>query len=62
LNGQQILVGGDVITALDGQEVANVQELSDLIQKAGAGEEVTLTILRDGKSIEVQATLGERSE
>jgi S1-C subfamily serine protease len=62
IGGQQFLIGGDVITALDGQEVADVQELSDLIQKTGAGQEVTLTILRDGKSMEVQATLGERSE
>ena len=62
IGGQQVLIGGDVITALDGQEVADVQELASLIQKAGPGTEVTLTILREGQSMEVQATLGERSE
>lgn len=62
IGGQQILIGGDVITALDGQQVADVQELASLIQKAGSGTEVTLTILRDGKQMEVQATLGERPQ
>jgi S1-C subfamily serine protease len=60
--GQQILIGGDVITALDGQEVADVQELASLIQEAGPGTEVTLTILRDGEQMEVQATLAERPQ
>jgi 2-alkenal reductase len=57
INGTQVLVGGDVITALDGKQVANVEELAALIQEAGAGTQVTLTILRDGKTLDVQVTL-----
>jgi len=51
-----------VITKLDGQQVASVEELAALIQQTGAGERVTLSILRDGKTMEVEATLAERTQ
>lgn len=62
INGTDILVGGDVITALDKKEVATVEELSALIQEAGIGTQVTLTIIRDGKTLEVPVTLAERPQ
>jgi serine protease Do len=62
INGQEVRIGGDIITALDGQSVASVDELASLIQQAGAGEKVTLSILRDGKSLEVEATLAEQTQ
>jgi S1-C subfamily serine protease len=62
INGQEVRIGGDVITALDGEPVASVDELSALIQQAGAGEKVTLSILRDGDSMEVEATLAEQTQ
>jgi len=62
INGQEVRIGGDVITELDGQQVASVEELAALIQQTGAGERVTLSILRDGKTMEVEATLAERTQ
>ena len=61
INGEEVFVGGDVITAVDGEDVASVQELSDYLQEVGAGGEVTLSVIRDGKQITVNATLGEQS-
>jgi S1-C subfamily serine protease len=58
INGQDVRIGGDVITSLDGQPVASVEALANLIQQAGAGQQVTLDILRDGKVMQVEATLG----
>jgi serine protease Do len=60
INGQSLLVGGDVITALDGQPVNQMEDLQGLIQQAEPGQDVTLTVLRDGRQVEVPVALGER--
>ena len=59
MTGEQIMVGGDVITAIDGQSVATLEALRSYIQEQGPGTEVTLTILRGGETMEVPATLAE---
>jgi S1-C subfamily serine protease len=61
INDEEILVGGDVITAVDGEVVATVQELAANLQEVGAGGEVTLSVIRDGNPITVNAILGEQS-
>jgi serine protease Do len=60
INGERVLVGGDVITALNGEDVTDMAELQRLIQQAGPDSTVTLTVLRDGKPQELEVTLGER--
>jgi 2-alkenal reductase len=61
INGEEIFVGGDVITAVDGEEVTMVQELSAYFQEVGAGGDVALSVIRDGKQITVNVTLGEQN-
>ena len=60
IDGESILIGGDIIIALDGEPVAYVAELRQQVSAKNPGDEVTLTILRDGKQMEVEATLAER--
>jgi len=61
LNGRQIEIGGDVITAIDSQPVSSFEDMLIYIAlKANPGQEVTLTIMRDGKSKDVIVTIGER--
>jgi S1-C subfamily serine protease len=55
------LQDGDVITAVDGQEVTTPQALQEAIATLNPGDVVTLTITRDGQSQEVEATLGGNS-
>jgi len=62
LDGEEILIGGDIITALDGNELSSISELSQMIGEYEPGDEVELTILRDGKEIEVKVRLGERPQ
>ena len=50
--------GGDIITAVDGQSVTSVQDLSQYIRTKSVGDTVTLTVLRDGQTISVNVTLG----
>ena len=51
------MIGGDIITAVDQNPVGAVQELADQIQNHKPGDEVTLTIIRDGRSMDVSVTL-----
>ncbi|MBN1659689.1 MAG: trypsin-like peptidase domain-containing protein [Anaerolineae bacterium] len=60
LEGGQLPAGGDVIIALDGEPVEGMASLRTLLAEAGAGEEVRLTVLRDGEEVDVDVTLGER--
>jgi len=48
---------GDIIVAVDGEEVKNAGELRNKIAFKGAGSKVTLKIYRNGKYITVTATL-----
>jgi S1-C subfamily serine protease len=60
-NGQQVSIGGDVIIAYNGQTVKTSDDLITFLTNSGSvGQQVTLTILRNGKQIQVQVTLGKR--
>jgi S1-C subfamily serine protease len=61
LQGETVTIGGDVITGFNGQSINSIDELVSRIQSSAAGDEVTLTILRGGEQMEVQAVLAERT-
>jgi putative serine protease PepD len=48
---------GDVITAIDGQDVSKFEDVADYIDHKSVGDEVKITIHRDGKDMDVTATL-----
>jgi len=51
-----------VIVAVDGDAVDSVEALRSALQQHNPGEDVTLSILRDGESLELPVTIGERPE
>jgi 2-alkenal reductase len=54
-------VGGDIITAVDGQAVRSFDDLTGyLYMKTEPGQTITLSILRDGKQLELKVTLAAR--
>jgi putative serine protease PepD len=56
----ETVAGGDAITAVDGQEVASVEELAAYLdENKKPGDEVELRLERDGDEITVRATLAE---
>jgi serine protease Do len=57
VNGQPILVGGDIITAVDGQAVATMASLRGQLANHASGDVVTLSILRGGKPMDIDVTL-----
>jgi S1-C subfamily serine protease len=58
INGQDILVGGDIITAVNGQSVASIDELRAGLEQLPSDHALTLTILRDGKESQVEVQPG----
>ena len=60
--GQQVDVGGDVITAVDGDKIVNETDLPRLIARHDPGDTVNVEIIRDGKRQTVDVKLGERPE
>jgi 2-alkenal reductase len=54
-------VGGDIITAIDGQPVKTFDDmLVYLSLQSSPGQEITLSILRNGQFQDVKVTLGTR--
>ena len=53
---------GDIILTFDGHEVDAINDLPRLVAATPAGKEVRLSIFRNGKTIEVTATVGKLQE
>ncbi len=51
---------GDVIKKFDGEEVNNLRDYSNLLKQHKPGDKVVITIDRNGKTVKVELTLGER--
>jgi S1-C subfamily serine protease len=58
INGEEVRLGGDIITEVAGKKVANMDELIEIIQESKPGDELHLTILRDGREKTADVTLG----
>jgi len=53
------MLGGDLIVAIDGQDVQDQQDLSQIMNNHRAGDTVKVTIYRGKKKIDVNVVLGE---
>jgi len=60
--GLRATTGGDVIVAVDGDEILGETDLPKLIAQHDPGDAVTLEIIRDGETQSVDVKLGERPE
>ncbi len=61
IGGAEVPVGGDVIVAIDDQQVETFDDLvTYLARYTEVGQTVTLTVLRDGEEVQVELTLAAR--
>jgi S1-C subfamily serine protease len=59
VGNMRILLGGDIITAINGQPVADWQEMLEYLElQTRAGDLARLSLLRDGQPLDVDVTLG----
>ena len=56
-DGRQVTQVGDVIRAVDGEPIGSQGELRAVLDRYRPGDEVTVTILRDGDALDVVVTL-----
>jgi S1-C subfamily serine protease len=62
IDGQEVRLGGDIITEVDGQKVTSMDEMIELIDGAKPGDKLELTVVRDGDEETVEVTLGTQPE
>ncbi len=59
-NGQRISKGGDVIVAIDGQDVRSADDVVRSVAYRLPGQVVRMTVVRDGRRVALRVKLGER--
>ena len=57
IGGERLRLGGDIITSIDGHKITSFANLAGTIAAKKSGDQVTLGILRDGKSQTLTVTL-----
>ncbi|MFZ0760661.1 MAG: trypsin-like peptidase domain-containing protein [Candidatus Sulfotelmatobacter sp.] len=62
LGNYLVMLGGDLIVAIDGEKVEDEQDLSEVMNSHRAGDTVKVTIYRNKKKMDVNVVLGEARE
>ncbi len=63
IRGMQIARNADIIVAINGETVRDIDDLvAYLVENTSPGDTVTLTIVRDGQTLDVDVTLGVRPQ
>jgi S1-C subfamily serine protease len=57
-----VMLGGDLIVGMDGQEITSPQDLSAAMNTHRAGDEVTITIFRGRKKMDMHVKLGDAKD
>ena len=58
----QVKAGGDIITAINGEDISSMDDLISKVNESKVGDTLTLTVLRDGDSQDIDVTLGARPD
>ncbi|MGC9292302.1 MAG: S1C family serine protease [Acidobacteriaceae bacterium] len=58
LGNTPIYVGGDLIVAINGEQVTNAQDISEIMDGHKSGEKITVTIFRGQKRMDIPVVLG----
>jgi S1-C subfamily serine protease len=58
IDGQEVRLGGDIITEVDGKRVESMDELVEVIQESEPGDELKLTFVRGDDEKTADVTLG----
>jgi S1-C subfamily serine protease len=59
LGNTPIMLGGDLIVAIDGKPIEDPRDLSDVMNSHRAGDRVRVTVYRGKRKMDVDVTLGE---
>jgi S1-C subfamily serine protease len=59
---QELRIGGDVLTAINGKDLTSQMDLNLMLNRAWPGDTVTLTVYRNGKKMDVPVKLGDTTK
>ena len=62
VGNQPIMIGGDLIVAIDGQQVTDPEDISALMDKHQAGDTISVTVVRGKKQMALKLILGEAKD
>lgn len=62
LGFQRLIIGGDLIVAIDGKDVGHELDLDVILNHKRPGDPVRVTVFRGGKKMDVNVTLGEAAQ
>jgi S1-C subfamily serine protease len=54
-----VMLGGDLIVAIDGQQITDPQDINAVMDKHQAGDTITVTFLRARRQMTLKLILGE---
>jgi S1-C subfamily serine protease len=57
-----VMLGGDLIVAFNGQEIASPQDLAEAMNAKHAGDTVTVTVFRGRKKMDFKVTLNDAKD
>jgi len=61
VSGVPMRAGGDIVIAIEGGEITRFDDLINyLASYTSVGDEITLTVIRDGSELDIRVTLAER--
>jgi S1-C subfamily serine protease len=60
VNGEQVVLGGDVMVSMDGKPLAKPEDVRAVIEGKEPGDKVSIELLRDGRKQVVEVTLVDR--
>jgi len=58
IDGEEVRLGGDIITEVDGEKIKSMDEMIELIQESKPGDELELTIVNGDEERTADVTLG----
>jgi len=62
LGNMPIMIGGDLMIAIDGEKMESQQDLAQVMNKHRAGDTVKVTIYRGKRKMDLSVVLGEARE
>jgi len=62
LGNMPIMIGGDLIVEIDGEQIENQPDLARIMNKHRAGDTIRVTVYRGKKKLDVNVVLGETRE
>jgi len=60
IEGEEVSLGGDIITEIDGHKISEMNEVIEVVNSKQPGDEVELTVIREGRTKKADVTLGDR--